>query len=103
MTGFGRTVVFGLIAVASAQQAPPPQQPQAPVFRGGVELVALDVTVVDRDGKPVTGLKPEDFVVTLAGQVRPVRSFDYATFGATPASEAVATSRATTNDPSRAA
>ncbi|HEX5214983.1 MAG TPA: VWA domain-containing protein [Vicinamibacterales bacterium] len=86
------------------QQAPPPSQ-QAPVFRGGVELVALDVTVVDRDGMPVTGLKPEDFVVTLSGQVRPVRTFDYATFGAAPASEAAsaAPAREVTNDISRAA
>ena len=91
--------VVSSAALLFAQQAQPPQQPvpppqpQAPVFRAGVELVALDVTVVDRDGKPVTGLKPEDFVVTLSGQVRPVRTFDYATFGAAPPSEAAAAAR----------
>ena len=108
--------LFPCLAVSSAallfaQQAQPPQQPvpppqlQAPVFRAGVELVALDVSVVDRDGKPVTGLKPEDFVVTLSGQVRPVRTFDYATFGAAPPSEAAAAApaREVTNDISRAA
>jgi hypothetical protein len=43
-------------------------QPQ-PIFRGGVDLVTLDVTVVDNDGKPVRGLKPSDFVgVTLEGR-----------------------------------
>src|SRR6186997_3519345 len=107
---------FPCLAVSSAallfaQQAQPPQQPvpppqlQAPVFRAGVELVALDVTVVDRDGKPVTGLKPDDFVVTLSGQIRPVRTFDYATFGAAPPSEAAAAApaREVTNDIARAA
>ena len=95
-------LLFAQQAPPPQQQAPPPQQ-QAPVFRAGVELVALDVNVVDRDGKPVTGLKPEDFVVTLSGQVRPVRTFDYATFGGAPPSELTATSRETTNDISRAA
>ena len=100
---FAAAGVMSSAALLFAQQAPPPQQPTPPVFRAGVELVALDVTVVDRDGKPVTGLKPEDFVVTLAGQPRPVRTFDYATFGAAPPSESTATSRETTNDISRAA
>src|SRR6188768_4131410 len=93
---FAAVDVVSAAALLFAQQAPPPPQrapplqQQAPVFRAGVEIVALDVTVVDRDGKPVTGLKPEDFVVTLSGQLRPVRTFDYATFGAAPPSEAAA-------------
>ena len=82
-------------------QQPAPQQPP-PVFRSGVELIALDVTVVDRDGVPVTGLTAKDFVVTLAGQPRPVRALDYVTFGAAPGVDVTPASRETTNDPSLA-
>jgi Ca-activated chloride channel family protein len=35
-----------------------------PVFRGGVDLIQVSVTVVDADGKPVDGLSAEDFVIT---------------------------------------
>jgi VWFA-related protein len=51
--------------------------PQQPVFRSGVDLATLDVTVVDKDGQPIPGLKPEDFVVTLNRQARPVRALDF--------------------------
>lgn len=61
-------------AVLLAQQ--PPQ-----VFRGAVDLVTLDVTVVDRDGQPITGLTPDDFLVTLNGERRAVRVLDYLEFG----------------------
>ena len=47
------------------------------VFRGGVDLATLDVTVVDKDGNPIPGLTPDDFVVTLNKQARPVRALDY--------------------------
>ena len=77
-------------AVALAQQAS-----QQPVFRGGVDLVTLDVTVVDKDGQPIRGLKAEDFVVTLEKQTRPVRALDFLEFGSAIASSAEA--RQTTN------
>ena len=34
---------------------------QQPTFRAAVDLVNFGVTVVDKQGKPITGLKPEDF------------------------------------------
>ena len=60
---------------AAAAQQPPqtgaPQQPQQPeTFRSGIEVVALDVTVVDRSGTPVEGLIPADFTVTVDGKAR---------------------------------
>ena len=75
---------------------------QAPVFRTGVDLVAVDVVVVDRDGAPVRGLAAADFTVTLEGQRRPVEAVNYLEFGAAsvPPVEA-APSRTTTNDPAR--
>ena len=43
----------------AGQQAPP----QAPPFRAGVDLVQVDVSVLDKNGKPVTDLVAADFDV----------------------------------------
>ena len=43
-----------------------------PTFRSGVELIRVDVTVVDADGRPATDLRPEDFAVTVDGAPRRV-------------------------------
>ena len=39
------------------------QAPQTPAFKGRVDLVTLDVSVWDRDGRPVKGLKAADFTL----------------------------------------
>jgi hypothetical protein len=39
--------------------------------------LTLDVTALDRDGKPVSGLKAEDFEVKINGSVRPVQALAY--------------------------
>ena len=72
-------------------------QQQAPVFKSGVDLIALDVTVVDKDGKPVEGLKATDFVVTLNGKPGTVRQMDYLTYGGAPGSEVTVAGRETSN------
>jgi VWFA-related protein len=43
-----------------------------PTFRGGTELVTVDVSVLDRGGRPVQGLRPDDFTVEINGQSRRV-------------------------------
>ena len=48
---------------------------QVPVFRTGVDLVNIGVTVVDRKGQLVTGLKAEDFEVFEDGRKETVRYF----------------------------
>ncbi len=60
-------------AAAVLSAAPPPQRP--PTFRGGVELVTLAVTVLDRDGTPVTGFTAGDFTVVEDGRPQRIQSF----------------------------
>jgi len=45
------------------------------VFRGGVDLIQLDVSVLDRKRHPVTGLNASDFTVLEDGVERPVQAF----------------------------
>ncbi len=59
------------------QTAPPPGQEQTPVFRGGVEVLPLDVTVLDRDGRQVTDLTAADFEVEVDGRPRRIVSAEY--------------------------
>lgn len=58
-----------------AAQSPQPQQP--PQIRSGVELVLVDVQVTARDGRPIEGLRPDQFEVNIDGQVRPVVTLDF--------------------------
>jgi VWFA-related protein len=70
-------VLVTAAALVRAQQQPPagqpassPQQPpqqQVPVFRGGVKLVRVDVTVTGKGDRPVADLTPADFEVTEDG------------------------------------
>src|ERR1044072_1461107 len=55
-------------------QAQPPQQPQI-TFRAEVNYVEVDTRVLDKDGKFVSGLKPEDFQVLENGRPQKVTSF----------------------------
>ena len=68
-------------AIPLAAQAPDAQQPaqtQAPIFRSGAALVALNVTVQDAGAHFVTGLQPDDFAVYEDGVKQNVRFFESA-------------------------
>jgi VWFA-related protein len=53
------------------------QSPQPlPTFSSEVELVTVDAVVVDKQGKPLTGLRKEDFVLTEDGVPQPIESFE---------------------------
>ena len=52
------------------------QSGQTPTFRSRIELVQVDVIVVDKDGAPVGGLQPRDFVLRDRGKVQEIASFD---------------------------
>jgi VWFA-related protein len=53
------------------------QQPQTPVFRSSVEVTSIDVGVVDNRGRPVTDLRPEEFIVQIDGAARRVVSAEW--------------------------
>src|SRR5262245_34331265 len=73
---------FALAAVLAAAGTPgvaptaAPQQP-APVFRAGVDLLTLDVTALDDDGRQVRDLEAGEFVVEVNGRERRVASVEY--------------------------
>jgi VWFA-related protein len=63
--------VLGLLVLGGRPAA------QQATFRSGVELVWVDATVVDNDGRPVTGLTGEDFDVSVDGKRRRVASAQF--------------------------
>lgn len=56
------------------QQLPPAQQ-TTPVFRSGVDLVHLDISVLDRQRRPVRGLGPADFTILEDGISQKIAAF----------------------------
>jgi VWFA-related protein len=83
--------LLAAIGAAAALEARAPQQPapapppapaaatqeQTPVFRTGVEVLPVDLTVVDRDGRQVTDLTAADFQVEVDGRARKVLTAEY--------------------------
>ena len=67
LTGFGLSVV-AVSVVLSAQT----RDEQRPTFRAGVDIIEIDVSVVDGDGRPITDLVPSDFTVEIDGEHRRV-------------------------------
>jgi Ca-activated chloride channel homolog len=65
----GTVVVVSLAAALSAQQA------QQPTFRAAIDLVNFGVVVVDKQGKPVTGLTADDFEIVENGKKQSVKFF----------------------------
>ncbi len=53
----------------------PQQEQQPPTIRVDTEVVRVDVTVLDRRGRPVTDLTMEDFVVEEDGAAQTITSF----------------------------
>ena len=51
-------------------------QEQRPVFRTGVEVIQLDVSVLDKDRRPVRGLTAGDFTILEDGKPQKVLAFN---------------------------
>ena len=70
------SMLAGWLAVfvcLSAQQSAPTAQ--LPTFRTGVDAIQLDVSVLDKDRRPVRGLTAADFTVLEDGKPREVVAF----------------------------
>jgi VWFA-related protein len=67
-----RTVVC---AVALAGAVLTAQTPGTPQFRSGIDLVHLDVSVLDKDRRPVKGLTAHDFTILEDGKPQAVAAF----------------------------
>src|SRR5688500_12629288 len=69
--------------VPQSAPTPTPQQEPAPadaddeVVRITSNLVQFDAVVVDRQGRQVTDLRPEEFEVTLGGEPQQITNFSY--------------------------
>jgi VWFA-related protein len=50
---------------------------QQPTFRSSVDLIAVDVQVVDHDGRPIAKLTPDQFEVSIDGSRRRVVSAEF--------------------------
>jgi len=69
-------VTLVLTSGSAFAQPSEPAQPQAPVFRSGSALVALNVSVQDAAARYVAGLQPADFAVYEDGVKQDVRFFE---------------------------
>jgi VWFA-related protein len=74
--------MLGLFCAAS-----PSQQGSEYVFRTGSDLVLVNVTVRDKSGNLVQGLKPENFTILEDNKPQKVVSFDVENVDAVPASD----------------
>ena len=66
--------------IVAALLAEAPQQLPKPTFETGVELISVDVHVVDKNGKPIADLRPEDFEVDISGRRRKIASVQFVSY-----------------------
>jgi VWFA-related protein len=85
--GFALACAAALGVMTAAQQPVPADQP---AFRTGADLVIVDAVVVDRAGKPVTGLTAADFEVRDEGRPQAVSLFQTVAVDAPPVRAAAA-------------
>ena len=71
------TLAAILLAQALFAAALPAAPLQQATFRTGVDLVAVDVSIVDKNGRPVDDLKPEEFTLTVDGRPRKLSSAEF--------------------------
>lgn len=67
-----RAALSWMVVVALSATGAQQGRDQRPVFGAGINVVMVNVSVIDREGLPVTGLGPGDFVVREDGVERDV-------------------------------
>ncbi|HEX6125843.1 MAG TPA: VWA domain-containing protein [Pyrinomonadaceae bacterium] len=82
--------VFGLFVFSSIGQSPSPTPPDDHVVRISTDLIQIDVTVTDKNGKVVPGLGIDDFEVFENGEIQKLSNFSFVsrTAGAATAGDA---------------
>jgi Ca-activated chloride channel homolog len=70
-----RAATTGSLILVTAVTIAAQQPTQLPTFRAAVDLVHFSVTVVDKRGKPITGLSVDDFQITENGKKQAVKFF----------------------------
>ncbi|HTS61336.1 MAG TPA: VWA domain-containing protein [Candidatus Acidoferrales bacterium] len=75
------TLLSALMALPALPQQSPASAPAAPKgiakFGATTQLVIVDVSLKDKDGKPAKGLKASDFIVTEDGRKQDVKICEY--------------------------
>ena len=75
LLAFAVVSIVAAVPLAGQSQTETPEQ--GPTFRTGIDLVAIDVSVVDRAGQPVEDLLAPEFEVKIDGEVRRVVSAEH--------------------------
>ena len=70
---WGASFVAGLSGTLRSQQTPPDPRPQA-TFKTGIDVVQLDVSVFDKDRRPIRGLTKEEFTILENGKAQPIEA-----------------------------
>ena len=81
-----------LAAALSMAMLAAAQEPQAPrtTFRSAVDLVPVDVSVIDKNGSPVSTLTADDFTLSVDGKPRRIGSAEFISIVDTPVAETAA-------------
>jgi VWFA-related protein len=69
--GLAAIAMFAMGGSATAQDPP------AATFRSSIDLVRVDVSVLGKDGRPIQGLRADDFGLTVDGTARRVVTADF--------------------------
>jgi VWFA-related protein len=99
--------------IVNIHQLPPPPPPEAPkgVGKNGivqnVDLVQIDASITDKNGKPIKGLKKENFQLMEEGKAQAITALDYfdvekiETAGTAADTEPITIDLKTANDPEK--
>jgi len=65
------------LPLQQTQQPPQPPSQPAPTFKSAVDIVPVDVSVIDKAGRPVSGLEATDFTLQVDGRPRKLASAQF--------------------------